>query len=179
MLFSYLFFCKIIPVLRRKGAIMSLCDKNFSKPEVNFHFSCCLMNMKHLRYIFVGVLATLTLFSCRSSRAADGWYPVTDDADERVEGPAIVTVKDFDVLSIDSVSTPHHYIITGRLKAEKVSEWSDVTKQRMGKRIGFLFENNIIMAPRVNCPIETGAFSIETDDNALTLRIYETLKGKL
>ncbi len=123
------------------------------------------------------LLMTVCLVSCRSAHQADGWYPVSED--DRVVGPAIVTVGDFASLSMDTVSIPEHYVITGQIRPEKVAVWTAATRQRIGERIGFLFEDKVVMAPTINCPVESGAFTIETSDNAMTVRIYEVIREKL
>ena len=70
-------------------------------------------------------------------------------------------------------------IIEGRLKAEMIQKWADATESRIGKRIGFVFNDSVITAPTVNCRIESGSFSINSPDKALILEIYSSLKDQL
>lgn len=44
------------------------------------------------------------------------------------------------------------------------------------KRIGFVFKDSVIMAPTVNCRIESGSFTVNSPDKALMIKIYNTLK---
>ncbi|MGC8141419.1 SecDF P1 head subdomain-containing protein, partial [Salmonella enterica] len=54
--------------------------------------------------------------------------------------------------------------IQGVLKQDKIPVWADATEQRIGKRIGFVYKDSVIMAPSVNCRIESGSFSINSFD---------------
>ena len=122
-----------------------------------------------LLFVFVG---------CSSARHVNGWYPVADVPENRIEGKAIVTVKDFDAVSLDTVSDPDMAVIEGKLNAENVQKWADATESRIGKRIGFVFNDSVIMAPTVNCRIESGSFSISSEDKALVLKIYNSILGE-
>ena len=115
------------------------------------------------------------LGACSSAHRVNGWYPV-DAPENRIEGKAIVTTKDFDVVTLDTLSFPDMAIIEGKLKADKVQKWADATENRIGKRIGFVFNDSVIMAPTVNCRIESGSFTINSPDKTLMIEIYNTLK---
>lgn len=128
--------------------------------------------MKLIAAIFIVVL----LGACSSSHFVNGWYPVADVPENRIEGKAIVTTKDFDVVTLDTVSYPDMAVIEGKPKVDKVQKWADATENRIGKRIGFVFNDSVIMAPTVNCRIESGSFTINSPDNALMIEIYNTLK---
>ena len=52
--------------------------------------------IKDMNIINFIVLFCLLLCSCSTSNHADGWYPVADTQNNRIEGKAIVTVKDFE-----------------------------------------------------------------------------------
>ena len=106
----------------------------------------------------------------------NGWYPVADFPVNETEGKAFVTTKDFAEVFLDTVSFPDMAIIEGRLKAEKIQKWAEATESRIGKRIGFVFNDSVIMAPTVNCRIESGSFTINSPDKALMLKIYNSLK---
>lgn len=101
--------------------------------------------------------------------------PVADRPENKIEGKAIVTSKDFDAVSLDTVTSPDIAIIEGKLKADKVQKWADATESRIGKRIGFVFNDSVITAPTVNCRIESGGFSINSPDKALIIEIYNSL----
>ncbi len=67
-------------------------------------------------------------------------------------------------------------VIEEKLKADKVKKWADVTENRIGKMIGFVLNDSVIMAPTVNCRIESGSFTINSSDKALIIEIHNTLK---
>lgn len=115
----------------------------------------------------------MTLCGCSTGHLADGWYPVAPD--NCIEGKTIVTVKDFETVAIDTVSHPDIAFIEGRLKADKVGVWAKATEDRIGKRIGFVFKDSVVMAPTVNCRIESGNFTINSEDKILILEIYNSL----
>lgn len=128
--------------------------------------------MKQITAMFIVVI----LGACSSPRRVNGWYPVSDNPENLIEGNAIITAKDFDVVTLDTVSFPDMAIIEGKLKAGKVKQWADATENRIGKRIGFVFNDSVIMAPTVNCRIESGSFTINSPDKVLMSKIYNTLK---
>lgn len=55
------------------------------------------------------------------------------------------------------------------------NHWTDATESRIGKRIGFVFNDSVIMAPTINCRIESGGFTINSPDKALILKTYNIL----
>ena len=141
----------------------------------NFESNYKQCNMKSIFVILIGLI----LDGCLSVQRVNGWYPVADVPENIIEGKAIVTVKDFDVISLDTVSYPDMAVIEGRLKAEMIQKWAEATEDRIGKRIGFVFNDSVIMAPTVNCRIESGRFTINSPDKALMLEIYNSLKEQL
>lgn len=122
-------------------------------------------------------IIVMFLCGCTTGRHINGWYPVADVPENRIEGKAIVTVQDFDVLTLDTVSCPDMAVIEGKLKVDKVQKWADATENRIGKRIGFVFNDSVIMAPTVNRRIESGSFTINSPDKALIIEIYKSLNG--
>lgn len=125
---------------------------------------------------FVGIIfLCFSVAACSSTRRADGWYPVSDLPENMIEGDAIVTSKDFAVVSLDTLSFPGVAFINGKLKPKKIQIFADATEKRIGKRIGFVFKDSVIMAPTVNCRIESGSFSINSPDKALIFEIYSTI----
>lgn len=122
------------------------------------------------------MIIAVILGACSSVRRVNGWYPVSDNSEKIIEGNAIVTAKDFDVVSLDTVSFSDMAIIEGKLKAGKAKKWADATENRIDKRIGFVFNDSVIMAPIVNCRIESGSFTINSPDKVLMSKIYDTLK---
>ncbi len=140
-------------------------DQNDSKINFMARFSCI-------------VIMFVTLCGCSTRRLANGWYPVADTPDNHIEGKAIVTVKDFDTTRLDTVSYPDVAFIEGRLKVDKVPVWAKATEDRIGKRNGFVFKDSVVMAPSVNCRIESGCFTINSEDKNLILEIYNSLNNK-
>ncbi len=124
----------------------------------------------------VATFIVVILGACSPARRVNGWYPVSDNSENMIEGNAIITAKDFDVVTLDTASFSDMAIIEGKLKAGKVKKWADATENRIGKRIGFVFNDSVIMAPTVNCRIESGSFTINSPDKALMAKIYNTLK---
>ena len=136
--------------------------------------------MKTIVNVHIIILSTIIsivilLGACSSVHRVNGWYPVADSPDNKIEGKAIVTTKDFAAVSLDTVTSPDIAIIEGKLKADKVQKWADATESRLGKRIGFVFNDSVIMAPTVNCRIESGGFTINSLDKALIIEIYNSL----
>lgn len=130
--------------------------------------------MKRIR---ISIIACLILGACSSVHQVNGWYPVTDEPDNRIEGKAIVTTEDFDIATLDTVFYPDMAVIEGRLKADKLQKWADATESRIGKRIGFVFKDSVIMSPTINCRIESGSFTINSEDRNLILEIYNSLNN--
>ena len=126
--------------------------------------------------IFLLVISIIIEVSgCSSAHHANGWYPVADFPENMIEGKAIATTRDFEKCILDSVSVPDMIIITGKLKEDKIQKWADATESRIGKRIGFVFKDSVIMAPTVNCRIESGTFTINSNDRKLILEIFDSL----
>lgn len=115
------------------------------------------------------------LGACSTAHRVNGWYAVADSPENKIEGKAIVTTEDFDVVILDTLSYPDMAVIEGKLKVDKVQKWADATGKRIGKRIGFVFNDSVIMAPTVNCRIESGSFTINSLDKVLILEIYKSL----
>ena len=124
------------------------------------------------------ILMIICINGCSAKHKVNGWYPVADFPENKIEGKAFVTTKDFAEVSLDIVSFPDMAVIEGRLKAEMIQKWADATEGRIGKRIGFVFKDSVIMAPTVNCRIESGSFTINSPDKSLMLEIYNLLKEK-
>ncbi|MDE7111675.1 MAG: hypothetical protein K2O38_07220 [Muribaculaceae bacterium] len=118
-------------------------------------------------------ITSLTLYACSTAHRDNGWYPV--DNSNNIEGKAIVTTNDFAKVSLDTVTDPEIAFIQGVLKQDRISDWADATERRIGKRIGFVYKDSVIMAPTVNCRIESGSFSINNSDKRLIFEIYNSL----
>ena len=125
-----------------------------------------------LKYNIIAAIS-IALTACSTNHRDNGWYPV--DKSDIIEGEAIATTADFEVVSLDTVTAPGTAFIQGKLKQNKIEDWTDATERRIGKRIGFVYNDSVIMAPTVNCRIESGSFSINSSDKKLILEIYNSL----
>ena len=132
--------------------------------------------MRKVKKMIAFAITSLIFFACSTAHRDNGWYPV-DDSDN-IEGEAIVKTNDFERVSLDTVTDPDIAFIQGVLKQDKIPVWADATEQRIGKRIGFVYKDSVIMAPSVNCRIESGSFSINSSDKQLILEIYYSLDCK-
>ena len=129
--------------------------------------------MRKMKNLLALTITSLTLYACSTAHRDNGWYPV--DNSNNIEGKAIVTTNDFAKVSLDTVTDPEIAFIQGVLKQDRISDWADATERRIGKRIGFVYKDSVIMAPTVNCRIESGSFSINSSDKRLILDIYNSL----
>lgn len=75
-------------------------------------------------------IIVMFLCGCTAGRHVNGWYPVADSPENKIEGNAIVTVKDFDVVTLDTISYPDMTVIEGRLKVDRVQKWADATEKQ-------------------------------------------------
>ena len=132
--------------------------------------------MSYMKQSFFTIFLCVLLGACSSAHRVDGWYPVADIPENKIEGKAIVTTKDFATVSLETATSPDIAIIEGKLKADKMQKWADATESRIGKRIGFVFNDSVIMAPTINSRIESGSFTIKSPDKVLMLEIYNSLK---
>lgn len=59
------------------------------------------------------IIATLSiaLIACSTNHRDNGWYPV--DNSNIIEGDAIATTADFEVVSLDTVMTPGLHLFKG------------------------------------------------------------------
>ena len=107
----------------------------------------------------------------------DGWYRVADFPDNTIIGEAIVTTGDFEYVSLDTDKDGNITFIEGQLKRNKISQWADATENSIGHRIGFVFNDSVVMAPNVNCRVESGRFTITSPDKNLIREIYNSIAG--
>lgn len=134
------------------------------------------MKTKILYGILLICLCSLVIAGCSVNRV-NGWYPVADYPRNDIEGKAIITVNDFAESYLDSVSSPGTTFIYVRLKPNKIQKWADATESRIGKRIGFVFNDSVVMAPKINCRIDGGACTITSEDKNLIKEIYKSLNS--
>ena len=136
--------------------------------------------MKTNYLIFIVLCAFLA--GC-AEKQVNGWYFMTNDQAQTISKSPIVTAADFETLRVDSALNNENsmtYVITGQMKADKFDTWADATEKAIGKRIGFLYNGEIISAPQVNARIEGGNFQISSQEISTNrekiFSIYKTLK---
>ena len=126
------------------------------------------------RYICIPLcLFLLSACNPKKSDRPNGWYYITDRVEDSISSEPIVAVNDFEPtetieeIKLDSAETSKGkfvYQITGHVAADCVEKWADATEHSIGKRIGFVFQDEVICTPCINCRIETGSFAISAQD---------------
>ena len=104
----------------------------------------------------------------------NGWYRIIDGQKDSIASIPIVTVKEFASLRIDK-DFFGKAVITGSVSKHKLRAWADSTEQLVGKRMGFVFNDSVITAPRVNMRLESGAFQITTPGSYDISSLYRSL----
>ena len=107
--------------------------------------------------------ALFILTACTPHNLPDGWYTASGEGPDTRIGPSIVTCSDFAALHLDSLPSGEGtfiYQITGTVKPEKQKRWTAATRKAVGRHIVFLYEGNVLAAPRINMPIDRGTFAI-------------------
>lgn len=117
---------------------------------------------------------------------ADGWYYLTDYENQTVSAEPIVTVADFETLRIDSALDRNNltnYYLTGKIKTDKAPAFAEATEKWTGKHIAFLYQGEILTAPRVNMRIDGGNFMITSpqwrQDKVKILDIFRQLENQM
>lgn len=135
------------------------------------------MKKKLIRVILLVCLLCGSSAVAQSLPRENGWYNILDGRKDSIDEVPIVTVKDFDVLSLDStVFHDHTYFqISGAVSKHKRRKWADATEKAIGKRIGFVFNNKVITAPQVNMRIESGNFAISAPHGDNLKELYREM----
>lgn len=137
--------------------------------------------MKNIIRVLLIILFLIS--ACGSRHKIDGWYPVADYPDNTVVGKPLATVRDFDVITLERVTqivegdTVKQVLIYGKVKPEMKRSWADGTERLIGHRLGFIYNDSVIMAPNINVRIESGSFEISSPDSTLIKRIYNSIKS--
>lgn len=123
----------------------------------------------------------LSICACTSRHKLVGWYPLSDYPDNTIVGKPLATVKDFkmvefkkDTLIIEGDTVRRIYIY-GEVKPEIRNSWADATEKLIGHRLGFIFNDSVIMSPNLNARMESGSFEIVSPDTNLLKNIYKSL----
>ena len=104
----------------------------------------------------------------------NGWYRIIDEQKDSIASLPIVTVKEFASLRLDK-DFFGKAVITGSVSKHKLQAWADSTEQLISKRIGFVFNDSVITAPRINMRLESGNFQISNPHNYDMLSLYRSL----
>lgn len=115
--------------------------------------------------------ALFILTACTPHNLPDGWYTASGEGPDTRIGPSIVTCSDFAALHLDSLPSGEGtfiYQITGTVKPEKQKRWTAATRKAVGRHIVFLYEGNVLAAPRINMPIDRGTFAISAPPSPAT-----------
>lgn len=113
-------------------------------------------------------------YSQSAKHRENGWYRIIDGQKDSVASRPIVTVKEFATLRLDE-DFFGKAVITGSVSKHKLQAWADSTEQQIGKRIGFVFNDSVISAPRVNMRLESGTFQISTPHDYDMSSLYRSL----
>ena len=102
------------------------------------------------RYICIPLcLFLLSACNPKKSDRPNGWYYITDRVEDSISSEPIVAVNDFEEIKLDSAETSKGkfvYQITGHVAADCVEKWADATEHSIGKRIGFVFQDEEILS---------------------------------
>ena len=104
----------------------------------------------------------------------NGWYRIIDGQKDSIASQPIVTVKEFAALRLDK-DFFGKAVITGSVSKHKLQAWADSTEQLIGKRLGFVFNDSVITAPRVNMRLESGTFQISNPHHYDMPSLYRRL----
>lgn len=131
--------------------------------------------------IFLNILFFASCNKEQTERRENGWYHILDNRKDSLSIEPIVTVKDFVALKLDSgtMSGQPFYVIEGKISKHKLIKWSDATEKAIGKRIGFVYNNEIVTCPQVNMRIERGHFSISNTAYDIKNLFYKIRQEKV
>lgn len=108
--------------------------------------------MKALHFLLLGLLSVLVpcnhVLSQQTPQWENGWYFIMDEQKDSISPKPIVTVKEFVDLKLDSDAFGKS-VIFGTISKHKRNKWANATKSAIGKRIGFVFNNEVITDPSV------------------------------
>ncbi len=142
----------------------------------------CLLQYLSMAYI---IMPFIFFCACSTSHKANGWYPIGNDINNKIIGKPLVTVRDFSDIALirDSIclegDTIIQVVIQGNIKPEKLHIWIMGTERLIGNKLGFVFNDSTIIAPKINARIESGKFQINSSDTILLNNIYESLKQEI
>lgn len=134
-----------------------------------------------MKTISLSLLELLSVFIiCNNGLAQtpqreNGWYFIMDGKKDSISKEPIVTVKEFVTLNLDSDAFGNS-VIFGTISKHRQNKWADATERVIGKRIGFLFNDEVITDPMVNSCIESGRFVISNPHGHDLSDIFNQMK---
>lgn len=136
-----------------------------------------LMNNKTIHRCATLLLSLLTAVACTSPPSAhreNGWYGIYDGRKDSIALRPVATVKEFVGLRLyrDHLGRS---VIAGRVGGNRLQAWADSTSALSGRRMGFVFNDTIIAAPRIYMGLESGQFLISGPDGYDMSRLYKSM----
>lgn len=130
----------------------------------------------------LAALAIIAAMACKTfpthsqsvKHRENGWYRIMDGQKDSIASRPIVTVKEFASLRLEK-DPFGKAVITGSVSKHRSRAWADSTEQLIGKRMGFVFNDSVITAPRVNMRLESGMFQIAAPGDYDISSLYRNL----
>lgn len=130
----------------------------------------------------LAALAIIAAMACKTfpthsqsvKHRENGWYRIMDGQKDSIASRPIVTVKEFASLRLEK-DPFGKAVITGSVSKHKSRAWADSTEQLIDKRMGFVFNDSVITAPRVNVRLESGMFQIAAPGDYDISSLYRNL----
>lgn len=133
-----------------------------------------LLPLAALAIIAAMAFKTFPTHSQSVKHRENGWYRIMDGQKDSIASRPIVTVKEFASLRLEK-DPFGKAVITGSVSKHKSRAWADSTEQLIGQRMGFVFNDSVITAPRVNMRLESGMFQIATPSDYDISSLYRNL----
>lgn len=123
------------------------------------------------------LIITILLSACSSSlhHLPVGLYKMSG---ESIIPTPVVTSDDFSHISLDTLFTDYP-VIGITLTPEATIRFAEATEVAIGQQMAFVYNDSVIMAPRINSRIEGGRVQIHTPDTPLLYEIYRHLSDQL
>ena len=136
-----------------------------------------LMNNKTIHRCAALLLSLLTAVTCTSPPSAhreNGWYGIYDSRKDSIALRPVATVKEFVGLRLyrDHLGRS---VIAGRVGGNRLQAWADSTSALSGRRMGFVFNDTVVAAPRIYMGLESGQFLISGPDGYDMSRLYKSM----
>ena len=133
------------------------------------------MNNKTIHRCAALLLSLLRAVACTSPPSAhreNGWYGIYDSRKDSIALRPVATVKEFVGLRLyrDHLGRS---VIAGRVGGNRLQAWADSTSALSGRRMGFVFNDTVVAAPRIYTGLESGQFLISGPDGYDMSRLYK------